>query len=328
MIDKTTSEFRQLARGLTRRTLLYTEMIAAAAIVHGRRHALLDFAPVEKPLVLQLGTGDPAEAGEASHIAADWDYDALNLNVGCPSDRVQSGEFGACLMAEPDRVARIVEAMRERGGKPVSVKCRIGISSRVKAVDIQDFESLLRFARLMREAGAVALTVHARIAILEGLSPKENREIPPLRYGDVYRLKAELPDFPIEINGGIRGLDDVGAHLLHTDAVMLGRAALETPWFFSSVDSLFFGSPAPSSTRRQFLEYAFGLFESWAAAGRKPRSFVWPVLELFAGQRGTRAWKRALSRDLAPGESIGEYLQAALATVPAELLDAPVGGAA
>ena len=235
MMDWTDRHCRYLHRLLTKRALLFTEMVTSPAVVHGRREQLLGYDPAEHPVALQLGGSDPAELAEATRIGAEFGYREINLNVGCPSDRVQSGRFGACLMAEPDLVAACVRAMREATDLPVTVKCRLGI-------DEQDTEaSLDRFADAMVDAGTDALYVHARKAWLKGLSPKENRTVPPLDYERVNRLAERLSPLPVMINGGIETLDEASGHLGHVAGVMLGRAAYREPMMLADVDARFFG---------------------------------------------------------------------------------------
>src|SRR5450432_2947524 len=239
MMDWTDRHCRVFHRLMTRRARLYTEMLTTGAILHGDRKRLLGFDPTEHPVALQLGGSDPRDLATAAKIGEDFGYDEINLNVGCPSDRVKDGRFGACLMAEPALVARGVDAMKRAVKIPVTVKCRIGI-------DDQDPEIALDvLARGVVAAGADALIVHARKAWLNGLSPKENRNLPPLDYHRVYRLKAALPDVPIIINGGIAGLAEAKTHLGFVDGVMLGRAAYQEPWRLLAADPELFGEPAP-----------------------------------------------------------------------------------
>src|ERR1700761_4106557 len=239
MMDWTDRHCRVFHRHLTRRALLYTEMLTTGAIIHGDRERLLGFDASEHPVALQLGGSDPRDLATAAKIGEDFGYDEINLNVGCPSDRVKDGRFGACLMAEPLLVAEGVAAMKQAVRLPVTVKCRIGI-------DDQDPEIALdTLARNVVAAGADALVVHARKAWLNGLSPKQNRDIPPLDYDRVYRLKAAMPEVPVIINGGIAGIDEARAHLDRVDGVMLGRAAYQEPWRLLNVDSLLFGEAAP-----------------------------------------------------------------------------------
>src|SRR5690606_15551747 len=242
MMDWTDRHCRALHRVLTRRALLFTEMVTAQAVIHGDRDQLLGFAPAEHPVAVQLGGSDPQQLAEAVRICDDYGYDEINLNVGCPSDRVQSGRFGACLMAEPELVARCIAAMKAATTTPVTVKCRIGI-------DDQDSEAdLARFAETTVAAGADALYVHARKAWLQGLSPKARRGPPPLDYDRGYRLKAALGAYPVMINGGIVTLEEAHAHLAHVDGVMLGRAAYHEPMLLARVDTGIFGEAIPVPT--------------------------------------------------------------------------------
>lgn len=243
MMDWTDRHCRVLHRALTRESLLYTEMLTTGAILHGDRARLLGFSPQEHPVALQLGGSEPADLAEASRIGEAEGYDEINLNVGCPSDRVQSGRFGACLMREPELVAECMAAMAAAVKIPVTVKCRIG-------VDDQDpEESLFRLVELSAQAGVKLFVVHARKALLKGLSPKENRDVPPLNYPLVWRLKRERPDLTIVINGGIGSLDEAEEHLRHVDGVMLGRAAYHTPAILAEADARIFGSGAPVDPR-------------------------------------------------------------------------------
>src|SRR5262245_41689870 len=248
MMDWTDRHCRFFHRLLTRRALLYTEMMTAEAVLHGNRERLLGFSPEEHPVALQLGGSDPARLAQAAAIGAEYGYDEINLNVGCPSDRVQEGRFGACLMAEPELVADCVAAMRARVPVPVTVKCRIGI-------DQQDIEAdLERFVSAVAAAGCRTFIVHARKAWLQGLSPKENREIPPLDYGRVYRLKAAQPELEIVINGGIASLGEAEAHLAKVEGVALGRAAYQTPYLLAEVDRRLFGATTTPHSRREVVE--------------------------------------------------------------------------
>jgi tRNA-dihydrouridine synthase A len=309
MMDWTDRHYRFFIRALTRRTLLYTEMITAAAIIHGDRHRLLDFDAREHPLSLQLGGDDPDEMRRAVEIASEWGYDEFNLNVGCPSDRVQNGNFGACLMATPARVAEIVSAMQSATERPVTVKHRIGIDGR------ESYEEMRDFVDTVAATGVTRFTVHARIAILAGLNPKENRSIPPLRYHDVYRLKRERPDLEIEVNGHIQTHAEMQDHLTRVDAVMLGRAAYEHPWTFANVDHLFFGDEPVAYTREAVVRSLYPYMDALEASGQPPRRLINHLLGLFAGERGARAWKQALSGRLPdlPGRDL---LERALERVP------------
>jgi tRNA-dihydrouridine synthase A len=268
--------------------LLYTEMVTAAAVLRGDRDRLLAFEPAEHPLALQLGGSDPAELARAATIAADCGYDEINLNVGCPSDRVQSGRFGACLMAEPERVRDCVAAMRSVVDVPVTVKSRIGID------DQDDYGFLRRFVDVVAEGGCRTFVIHARKAVLSGLSPKENREIPPLRYEYVHRIKAESPGLNVWVNGGIRTADQVREQLAAVDGVMIGREAYHNPWLLAELEaSVLAGRPPPSrhDALARFADYA----ERQLAAGVRLHQMTRHILGLFAGCPGARAWRRRLS---------------------------------
>lgn len=289
MMDHTDRHLRWVLRQLTRQTLLYTEMIVGLAIRHGDRQRLLGFDPEEGPVALQLGGDDPALLADCAAVAWDFGYDELNLNVGCPSDRVQSGCFGAVLMRSPERVADVVAAMRARVPLPVTVKHRIGVD------ELDRYEDLHRFVTTVAAAGADRFVVHARAAWLQGLSPKDNREIPPLRYPDVHRLKAELPHLRIEINGGIRTLDDTEAQLARVDGVMIGRAAIENPMMLALADQRIYGSTAPPIGPDELVERVAGYLGAAATLpGFKPRYVLRHLVNLFAGLPGARAWRRTL----------------------------------
>ena len=294
MMERTDRHFRFLMRQITRATLLYTEMVTTGAILNGNRDELLGFDPCEHPIALQLGGDDPDELAESVRIAERYGYDEYDLNVGCPSDRVQNADFGACLMARPDHVRRLVEAMKSATGRPVTVKHRIGINGR------ESFDQLVEFVGIVTRAEPARLTVHARIAILEGLSPKENRNLPPLRYADVYALKREFPDVPIVINGGIDSLAGIREHLEHVDGVMVGRAAYDHPWIFRDVDAQFFGTHSPPATRREVLENYKPYIDIWQDRGRSLHGLIRPILGLFAFEPGTRRFKQRLSGRLDP----------------------------
>lgn len=318
MMEWTDRHYRYFLRRLTRRTLLYTEMITSSAIVHGDRDRLLAFHPDEHPLALQLGGDDPEEIARAIEIAGGYGYDEYNLNVGCPSDRVQEGSFGACLMASPRHVAEIVRAMKQATDRPVTVKHRIGIDGRESYEEMRDFVDTVAAEEPAR------FTVHARIAILAGLTPKQNRSIPPLRYEDVYRLKRERPELEIEINGHVTSLAEVAVHLQRVDAVMLGRAAYEHPWLFATIDHDLFADAQRPVTRAAVVESLYGYMDRLDADGAPPRRMINHLLGLFAGQPGARRWKQALSGRL-PDLAGRELLARALAVVPQETRDEPAG---
>ncbi len=311
MMEWTDRHCRRFHRLLTRRALLYTEMIGADAVIHGDRTRLLGFDPAEHPVALQLGGSDPRSLAEAAAIGADLGYDEVNLNVGCPSDRVRHGRFGACLMAEPDLVARCVGAMKARVRVPVTVKCRIGI-------DDQDPETALgAFVQAIEAAGVDAVIVHARKAWLDGLSPKENREIPPLDYRRVHRLKGAHPRLPVVINGGIHDLDQARAHLGPVDGVMMGRAAYPDPWRLLEVDTRLFGEPPPSASAHAAGAALLPYIERERARGTPLHAITRHLLGLFHAVPGARAYRRHLAQHgVRPGAG-PEVLVEALAMVAA-----------
>ena len=310
MMDWTDRRCRHLHRLLTRRALLFTEMVTSAAVVHGDRERLLGYDPTEHPVALQLGGSDPAELAEATRIGADFGYDEINLNVGCPSDRVQSGRFGACLMAEPELVAGCVRAMRTATDRPVTVKCRLGI-------DDQDTEaSLDRFADLMVDAGVAALYVHARKAWLQGLSPKENRTIPPLDHGRVHRLASRL-NIPVIVNGGLESLDAAIGHLEHVSGVMLGRAAYHDPWLLAEVDQRVFGEPPRRVTLADVMAAMADYAEREMRRGARLNQITRHMLGLANGRPGARLFRQVLSVDAArPGSGPEVMLRALEAVEP------------
>jgi tRNA-dihydrouridine synthase A len=317
MMDRTDRHFRYLVRRLTRRALLYTEMITTGALLHGDRDRFLAFHPDEHPLALQLGGDDPAELAACARMAADAGYDEVDLNVGCPSDRVQKGSFGVCLMARPERVAEAVAAMRAAVPLPVTVKHRIGFDQ------LDRYDDMRRFVEIVAAAGCDRFAVHARKAWLSGLNPKENREIPPLRYADVHRLKRELPRLAIEINGGFRTLEAVAEQLAAVDGVMLGRVAYEEPWMLAGADRRIYGDPAPQPTRRRVVEEMLGYVEDQVAAGEPLGRVTRHLLTLFAGCPGARLWRRRLSEGAHRPGAGAELVRLALEAIPDEVLDAP-----
>jgi len=291
MMEWTDRHCRFFHRLLTRRALIYTEMITTGAVLRGDRARLMAFDPAEHPVALQLGGSDPRQLAECAVIAADMGYDEINLNVGCPSDRVQEGRFGACLMAEPALVGDCVAAMKGRVRLPVTVKCRIGI-------DDQDPEEALdALTRAARQAGVDALVVHARKAWLDGLSPRENRDIPPLDYDRVYRLKAAHPDLAIVVNGGIIDLDQAAVHLARVDGVMMGRAAYQEPWRLLAVDSVLFGAGARHASPKAAAEALVPYVERELARGVRLHAITRHVLGLFRGVPGARAFRRHLATE-------------------------------
>ena len=289
MMDRTDRHYRYFIRQITRRTLLYTEMATSAAILHGDREHLLGFSLEEKPLALQIGGDTPSDLATCARIAEDMGYNEINLNVGCPSSRVQNGNFGACLMAQPHRVADCIEAMLKATYLPVTVKHRIGIDQRDR------YEDMAKFVQIVSEAGCQRFIVHARKAWLQGLSPKENRNIPPLRYGDVHRLKQAFPHLSIEINGGFTNLEQVQVQRQFVDGVMIGRAAYDNPYLFATADRDIYGEAVTPPTRREVVEAMLAYIDYWAARGLKLNKITRPMLQLFSGQPGSRAWKRHLT---------------------------------
>jgi tRNA-dihydrouridine synthase A len=309
MMDWTDRHCRFFHRLLTRRALLYTEMLTTGAVLNGDRARLLGFDPFEHPVALQLGGCEPAALVASARIGEDFGYDEINLNVGCPSDRVQEGRFGACLMAEPALVADCVAAMKAAVRVPVTVKCRIGI-------DTQDpSETLFAFAEAVKAAGTDALIVHARKAWLQGLSPRENREVPPLDYALVRRLKAAHPDLEIVLNGGIASLEQAQAELAGVDGVMMGRAAYQEPWRLIAVDPLFYGEPAPFASAKDAGAALIPYIERELAKGVRLSAITRHVLGLFRGVAGARAFRRHLATEAVKPGAGAAVLADALALV-------------
>lgn len=309
MMDRTDRHYRYLMRQISRRTLLYTEMITSQAIIHGDRHKLLDFSAVEKPLVLQIGGDNPIQLAECAQIGEDWGYDAINLNIGCPSPRVQSGSFGACLMTQPELVADAVAKMQQVVQIPVTVKHRIGVDN------CDRYEDMANFVRIVSEAGCDNFSVHARKAWLKGLSPKENRDIPPLRYQDVYQLKQDFPQLFIEINGGITTLEQTNNQLKLVDAVMIGRAAYDRPYLFATVDRDIFGENVIPPTRKEIVEAMLPYIDYWVSKGTRLNSISRHMLQLFAEQPGTKAWKRYITEHACLPGADSSVISAALGKV-------------
>lgn len=312
MMDWTDRHCRYFHRLMSRDTLFYTEMVTAPALVRGGAVHLLDYSAEEHPLAVQLGGSDPTELAEATRLCVERGYDEVNLNVGCPSDRVQSGTFGAVLMKTPDLVADCVSAMREASGDvEVTVKCRIG-------VDDQDADEVLPdFLDKMRAAGVTRIAVHARKAWLKGLSPRENRDIPPLDYPLVHRMKADFPDLHLSINGGIASLDEAELHLERMDGVMIGRAAYHQPAdILLEADQRIYGATSAAKSAHQVAEEMFPYIEARLAEGIRLHSITRHMLGLFAGRPGARAWRRILSEGASkPGSGL-PLLREALAAVP------------
>jgi tRNA-dihydrouridine synthase A len=309
MMDWTDRHCRFFHRLLTRRALIYTEMVTTAAVLHGDRDRLIGFDPFEHPVALQLGGCDPAALAAAARIGEDFGYDEVNLNVGCPSDRVQDGRFGACLMAEPALVGDGVAAMKAAVAVPVTVKCRLGI-------DDQDPEVALdAMAQSVQRAGADALIVHARKAWLAGLSPKQNREVPPLDHARVHRLKRAYPDLTIVLNGGITAVESAAAHLAHVDGVMMGRAAYQEPWRLIAVDPLLFGAPGPFASPHDAALAILPYVERELARGTRLYAVARHLLGLFQGVPGARAFRRHLATEGVRAGAGIEVLREAFALV-------------
>jgi tRNA-dihydrouridine synthase A len=305
MMEWTDRHCRFFHRLMTRRALLYTEMVTTGAVLHGDRAALIGFDPFEHPVALQLGGADPRALAQCARIAQDLGYDEINLNVGCPSDRVQEGRFGACLMAEPEHVGECVAAMKAQVAIRVTVKCRIGI-------DEQDPEEALEsFAGAVERAGVDGLVVHARKAWLKGLSPRQNRDVPPLDYGRVHRLKAAHPGLPVVVNGGLASLAEAAQHLDRVDGVMLGRAAYQEPWRLLEVDPLFFGDAAPLRTPRDAAAALIPYVERELARGTRLSAITRHMLGLFRGVPGARAFRRHLAtQGVKPGAGADVLIEA------------------
>jgi tRNA-dihydrouridine synthase A len=309
MMEWTDRHCRFFHRLLTRRALIYTEMLTTGAVLHGDRARLLAYDAAEHPVALQLGGSDPQALAQCARIAADLGYDEINLNVGCPSDRVQEGRFGACLMAEPALVGDCVAAMKAQVRVPVTVKCRIGI-------DDQDPEAALEaLTGAVEAAGVDALIVHARKAWLAGLSPRENRDIPPLDYDRVHRLKVAHPALAIVLNGGIVDLDQAAVHLARLDGVMMGRAAYQEPWRLLAVDPVLFGAGAPFASAKAAAEALIPYLERELLRGTRLHAVTRHILGLFRGVPGARAFRRHLATEaVKPGAGIAAF-RAALALV-------------
>lgn len=320
MMDRTDRHYRFFMRQITRHTLLYTEMVTAQAILHGDRDHLLGFTPSESPLVLQVGGDDPQLLAVSARAAADFGYDAINLNVGCPSDRVRSGNFGACLMAQPERVAEGVAAMMAASPLPVSVKHRIGIDDRDR------YEDMATFVDTVAQTGCRHFTVHARKAWLQGLSPKDNRTVPPLRYGDVHRLKRDFPHLWIEINGGLTTLEQMTEQLAQVNGVMVGRAAYDNPYLFSQVDQCLFAIHREPLSRQQVAEAMLPYIDHWVRQGLKLNKITRHLLMLFAGQPGSRLWKQTLTEESPkPGAGVEVVRQALRAVQRQSEIQAQLG---
>ncbi len=312
MMDWTDRRCRAFHRILTRRARLYTEMVTAHAVVFGPRERLIGFDAEEHPVALQLGGADPGRVAEAARIGAEFGYDEINLNCGCPSDRVQSGRFGACLMREPKLVAECVATMVAAIDIPVTVKCRIGVDEQ------EPREALFAFAEAAKAAGAAALIVHARKAWLEGLSPKDNRSIPPLDYELVYALKRAHADWPIVLNGGLADLDAAGAHLCHVDGIMLGRAAYQNPELLISVDPKLFGEPSPVANGFEAIEAFMPVIAHGLQRGERLHDYTRHLHGVFTGRSGARAYRQVLATEAVERGAGLDVLRDAVSRVEAE----------
>jgi tRNA-dihydrouridine synthase A len=312
MLDWTDRYCRYFHRLISRRTLLYTEMVTTGALLHNDPARFLDFFAEEHPLALQLGGSEPNDLAACCRLAGEWGYDEINLNLGCPSDRVQSGMFGACLMASPALAADCISAMTESCNLPVTAKHRIGID------DLDSYELLAAFVEKLSDAGCRTFIVHARKARLQGLSPKQNRDVPPLQYDMVYRLKQDFPALEIILNGGVTGLDQAADHLLQVDGVMIGREAYHNPWILADADSKIFGDDQHPCSRHQVIEKLLPLAEQECRRGIPLKRIARHILGLFHGQPGARKWRRYLSENAHLPGAGPDVLQAALALVPRE----------
>lgn len=327
MVDRTDRHFRYFCRLITKEALLYSEMITTYAIINGDRNRLLDFNPFEKPVALQIAGCTPEEIYKAVKIAEDWDYDEINLNVGCPSDRVSGNEMGAALMANPELVGEMVQAMKKATSKPVTVKNRIGIESKNVLLNsngrksLDKYEDLENFIKVVSQSGANTFIIHARIAILEGLSPKENREIPPLRYEEVYRIKEEFPNLNIIINGGIKTEEEIEKHLKHTDGVMLGRIAYENPYFLTNVDKFYSNKIKNKLSRREIIESYIPYTEIEQLKGTPTNMLLRHIMGLFHEKRGSKLWKQLIMPPYEKGATAAHILRKALEELPKDVLD-------
>ena len=312
MIDWTDRHDRYFLRLISKQALLYTEMITTGAIIHGDKERHLGFNAEGHPVAVQLGGSNPSDLALCSKICEDYGYDEINLNVGCPSDRVQSGAFGACLMAQPDLVAECIDKMKAACGLPVTIKCRIGID------DQDEYEDLQRFVTTTKGAGCETFIVHARKAWLQGLSPKENRDIPPLNYERVYQLKREFPELEIIINGGIKTLDECKSHLNHVDGVMMGREAYQNPFILANVDHLFFNAATPTDTypsqitRHEIVDKMICYIDELLANGGQLKWVSRHILGIFQGMPGARAWRRHLSQHAYKKDATADVVRDAL----------------
>lgn len=306
MMDWTDRHYRYFMRLITKQTLLYTEMITANAIIHGDKERLLGYHALEHPLALQVGGSDPRQLAECVKIAEDYDYDEINLNVGCPSDRVQNGRFGACLLKEPELVAECIAAMQKVTTIPVTVKTRLGVDH------LDSYEHLSHFIKIVTDTGCSTFILHARKAWLKGLSPKENREIPPLRYEVVYQIKQDFPQLNIMINGGIKTIEQMQKHLEFVNGVMLGREAYHNPYLFAVVDKLFYGEDTAPLSRLEVMEQYIPYILEELKKGIRLTQLIRPILGLFHGMPGAHVWRRYLSENTRSYKTDVQYVREAL----------------
>ncbi len=306
MMDRTDRHCRYFLRQISQRTLLYTEMVTSMAILHGDKEKLLGFDIAEHPISLQVGGDNPQDLAKCAQIAEEFGYDEINLNVGCPSSRVQNGNFGACLMLQPERVAECIAAMGAATKIPVTVKHRIGVD------EVDSYEELVKFVSIVAETGCARFSVHARKAWLQGLSPKENREVPPLRYDYVHQLKQDFPHLSIEINGGFTTLEQAKTQLESVDAVMIGRAIYDNPYILALADNEIYGETSDIPTRHQIIEAMLPYIDEWMNKGWRLNSITRHLLQLFHGQPGSRIWRRVITeQSVLPGAGV-EVIEHAL----------------
>jgi tRNA-dihydrouridine synthase A len=296
MMDRTDRHCRYFLRKISRRTLMYTEMVTSMAILNGDKQKLLGFDRSEHPLALQIGGDNPPDLAKCAQIAEEFGYDEVNLNVGCPSSRVQSGNFGACLMLQPEHVAECIAAMIGATKLPVTIKHRIGVD------EVDSYDALAKFVSIVAQTGCQRFSVHARKAWLQGLSPKENREIPPLRYDLVHQLKQDFPQLSIEINGGFTSLEQVQTQLQFVDAVMIGRAAYDNPYLLADADRQIYGESTSVPTRHQVVTAMLPYIDRWVTSGGRLNNITRHMLQLFHGQPGSRGWRRIITeQSVLPG---------------------------
>ena len=313
MVDRTDKNFRNFVRMINKDVLLYTEMITAQAILNGDLDYILGFNEVEHPIVLQIAATNPKEAYEAIKIAEKYNYDEINLNVGCPSDRVSGNMMGAYLMGFPEEVADIVRAMKDVTSKPISIKHRIGIDGKnilpesFERTLLDKYEDMMNFINITRRAGVNKYIIHARIAILAGLDPKQNRTIPPLRYDEVYRVKNENPDLHIEINGGIKTIEEIDNHLKYVDSVMLGREIYDNPMILTEFGKYY--KKEINITRKEIIEKMIYYVENMEKQSLRPHLFLMHTHGLFHNVRGSKAWKRAINEPKANSDTLRELLK-------------------